>query len=477
LSKSGPLILCSLLPACSLLLIAGLAYPHPVSRGSPKRARVSATYYVSTGGNDANEGSTVRPWATIQHADEVVAPGDTVVVADGVYIGDFLLTKSGTPGHPITYTAEHKWKAKLIGVSSGDGSAVVRLIGGRTIVKDFDVTGKDANGIILAYAGVSASYNQATGNYVHDMSTPCSSNSGSAIETGGGNGYRGISHNDIIGNLIVNITPYGGCPGGHPASGIYAEIPYSTIANNIVINAGYAIQSWHAASHVAVVGNTIINSLRAITIGAGDGPGGRTNDYSLVQNNVIYNSKKTAIAETGKTGPHNRYVHNLIYGGNTRISLNNGLHASGTLYADPQFIHSTGTAFGDYRLRRNSPARAAGVALATVGADFVGTIRPRSGPTDLGACLFQANSVTPCPEPQMFKVAAGASARPYSITRGQSSVVTWTTQDAAAVTLNGAPVPLNGSLTVHPAVTTTYKVVAVSPAGQTDWGSATVTVR
>jgi hypothetical protein len=76
----------------------------------------------------------------------------------------------------------------------------------------------------------------------------------------------------------------------------------------------------------------------------------------------------------------------------------------------------------------------------------------------------------------MFKVAAGASARPDSIARGQSSTVTWNTEDAAAATLNGAAVPLNGTMIVHPTVTTTYKVVATSPAGQTDWGSAIVKV-
>jgi hypothetical protein len=437
----------------------------------------SVMYYVNTTGNDANDGSAAHPWATIQHADKVVAPGNTVVVADGIYRGDLVLKRSGTSGHPITYTAQHRWKAKLVGGASGDGSAVIRVTGGHINIEGFDVTGKDANGIILAYVGTSASYNQAIGNYVHDMRTPCSSDSGSAIETGGGSNYRGISHNDMIGNLIVNITPYDGCSEGHPASGLYAEIPYSMIANNIVINAGYAIQSWHAASHVSVVGNTIINNLRSITIGAGDGPGGRTNDYSLVQNNVIYNSRKTAIAETGSTGPHNRYIHNLIYGGNTNVSLNNGLHATGTLYADPRFTRNTGTEFGDYRLSSDSPARATGVALRYIEMDFSGTTRPHSGPTDLGACLFKPNSIAPCPEVETVKVAAGATARPDSITRGQASVVTWNTEGAVAATLNGAPVPLNGALTVRPTVTTIYKVVATSPAGRTDWGSATVKVR
>jgi hypothetical protein len=344
--------------------------------------------YVSPTGSDTGDGSSSRPWATIQHADTVVRPGDTVTVLDGTYKGDVTLASSGTAGHPITYKAKNKWQAKLVGTGTGNGSAVVRLGGGYTAIEGFDITGSDANGIILAYTGTAASFNRAIGNYVHDMITPCDSNSGTAIETGGGHNYVGITHNDMIGNLIVNITPYNGCPGGHQASGLYAEIPYSVIANNIVINAGYAIQAWHAASHVTIFGNTLVNNLRSITIGAGDSPGGRVNDYSLVQNNIIYNSTNTAIAETGTTGFNNQYVNNLIYRGDTKISLNNGLHATGTIIADPKFVNNTGTAAGNYRLQPSSPARGAGFAIAAVAADFNGRVRPPSGVTDLGAHLF-----------------------------------------------------------------------------------------
>jgi hypothetical protein len=73
-------------------------------------------------------------------------------------------------------------------------------------------------------------------------------------------------------------------------------------------------------------------------------------------------------------------------------------------------------------------------------------------------------------------VAAGVSASPTSIVSGQSSVITWTTKNAVSATLNGTPVALNGSLAVKPTTTTTYKVVATSATGTTDWGSATVTV-
>jgi hypothetical protein len=434
--------------------------PRSVSMGAPS----GTLRYVSPTGNDDRDGSFNCPWATIQHADKVVSPGDTVIVLDGTYRGDVTLNSSGTIDNPITYKAQNKWQAKLVGTGKGDGTAAIRLGGGYTTIQDFDITGSDANGIILAFIGTAASFNKAIGNYVHDLITPCDSNSGTAIETGGGDNYAGITHNDMIGNVIANITPYNGCPGGHQASGLFAETPYSVIANNIVINAGYAIQTWHAASNITIYGNTLLNNLRSITVGAGDSPHGVTNDYSLVRNNIIYNSSRTAIAESGKTGPHNKYIDNLIYRGDTSIRLNNGLHATGTINADPMFINNTGTAGGNYRVQANSPARwqllSQNEAIAAAG---VGRVSETNIP------LTQAANATVVP-------AAGVTASPASITLGQSSIITWTTKNAVSATLNGMPVPLTGSLTVHPTVKTTFKVVATDATGRTDWGSATVSV-
>ncbi len=63
-----------------------------------------AVYTVAaSGGSDANNG-TSAPWATLQHAANVVQPGDTVVVETGTYKG-FDLSVGGTAGHPITFEA------------------------------------------------------------------------------------------------------------------------------------------------------------------------------------------------------------------------------------------------------------------------------------------------------------------------------------------------------------------------------------
>jgi hypothetical protein len=440
------------------------------------RAEAQATYYVAPNGNDSNNGSIGSPWLTPKHSSSVVQPGDTVIFEDGTYnlgasggTGDWFISSGGTSGKPVTYAAQHKWQAKLVGHGSGDGTTVVGMAGGYTIVKDFDITGSDANGFNLTTNGTAASYNQVVGNYIHDMVTPCDGNSGAGVTAGsGGNNYAGVGHEYVIGNLIVNLLAAGGCPGGHQASGIAMMLPYGIVANNIVMNCGDAIEAWHAATNTVFFGNVVLNSARGLSMGAGDSPGGITNDNSLVQNNIIINGSAPAIIETGTTGTNNVYKDNLVFGGNTAIQLHNGLQATGTINADPMFVNNTGTASGDYHLQSNSPARGTGLALAGIMTDFAGTARPQSGATDIGAYLFDTSNTTPT-------VAINAS--PTSLSYGGgSSTISWNTTNASSATMNGTPVAANSSMTVSPTATTTYTVTAQSASGATATNAVTVTV-
>jgi hypothetical protein len=381
---------------------------------------------------------------------------------DGTYRGDISLASSGRPGRPIKYKAQNKWKAKLVGVGNGAGSAVIGVSGGYVFIQDFDITGTNANGIILASYGSIASYNKAIGNYVHDLIVPCNSDSGTAIETGGGDNYSGIGYNDMLDNFVVNITPNGGCIGGHQASGLFAETPGSVIANNIVINSGYGIQSWHAASNLLIYGNILINNLRSIIVGAGDAPYGRINDYSLVQANVIYNSSEFAIAETGHTGTHNQYMDNLIYAGNVNIALNNGIQAVRTIMANPEFVNNTGTVDGNYQFRKTSPVRQGSMAQ-----------------------LWTPSALSKAKTTVMEKVAnkisdpipiAEISANSIRVGVGQPCTLTWKTKNAVSATLDEVSVPLNGSLTIRPENSKIYKIVATSATGKTDWGSVSISV-
>jgi hypothetical protein len=61
----------------------------------------AATYYVATNGNDTFNGSSANPWATLQHAVETIAPGDTILVRSGTYAG-CRIRNSGTSTAPKT---------------------------------------------------------------------------------------------------------------------------------------------------------------------------------------------------------------------------------------------------------------------------------------------------------------------------------------------------------------------------------------
>ncbi|HJN16683.1 MAG TPA: chondroitinase-B domain-containing protein, partial [Armatimonadota bacterium] len=70
----------------------------------------AATYYVDGRAEDAsdeNAGTEGEPWETMARAGaaEELKPGDTVLVADGVYRESVHITVSGEEGNPITFAA------------------------------------------------------------------------------------------------------------------------------------------------------------------------------------------------------------------------------------------------------------------------------------------------------------------------------------------------------------------------------------
>jgi peptidoglycan-associated lipoprotein len=79
------------------------------------------------------------------------------------------------------------------------------------------------------------------------------------------------------------------------------------------------------------------------------------------------------------------------------------------------------------------------------------------------------------PPPQPKPVTATLSASPGSIQAGQTSTLTWATENADNVTLQGAKVEGSGSQTVSPTRSTDYHLVATGPGGTQD-ATARVTV-
>ena len=67
------------------------------------------TYYVSTGGNNSNNGSEGSPWKTINHSvsdQSPVSGGDTILVKPGKYTEAVYFKKAGGNNNPIYLIAE-----------------------------------------------------------------------------------------------------------------------------------------------------------------------------------------------------------------------------------------------------------------------------------------------------------------------------------------------------------------------------------
>jgi peptidoglycan-associated lipoprotein len=99
-----------------------------------------------------------------------------------------------------------------------------------------------------------------------------------------------------------------------------------------------------------------------------------------------------------------------------------------------------------------------------------------AGAMFMGACKKKAAPPPPPPPPPPPAPTASLSANPDTIQRGQSTTLTWQTQNATEVTLEGiGTVAANGTRSVSPEDSTTYRLIAKG-AGGTQEATARVTV-
>ena len=84
----------------------------------------------------------------------------------------------------------------------------------------------------------------------------------------------------------------------------------------------------------------------------------------------------------------------------------------------------------------------------------------------VSGCKKKVEPPPPPPPPPPPKAAtATISVNPTSIQRGQSATVTWSTENAKTVTLQGNPVAATGSQTVSPSQSTDYSLAAQGDPG------------
>jgi parallel beta-helix repeat protein len=294
----------NLLRLCPAVGAAALCLAAPAS---------ATTYYVATNGNDTFNGSSTNPWATLQHAVETIAPGDTILVRSGTYAG-CRIRNSGTSTAPKTLARDtgatvvintpgpQNSHSSLIEIENGSGTDVTDWI-----VDGFEVANSPHHGIDIritnritirnCYAHNSAPAASGDGIFLAFSQHPLIENNEVAFNTEHGiydsnsadyPTIRGnISHDNHGGGIQLNADYSSKCPCGTTVrDGI---ISFALIENNVIYNNG-------------VNGGSALNM---------DGV-----DDSVFRNNLLYNNHAFGISLFSIDGSHgssrNKVYNNTI---------------------------------------------------------------------------------------------------------------------------------------------------------------------
>jgi len=339
--------------------------------------------YVAVNGNDNNAGTSTAPWRTIQHAADVLNPGDTAIVNDGVYTGGtnvVSINRSGTAAAWLVFRAANRWGAIVDGQNFN--SSLGFAIGGNYIrVEGFEVRNTNRAGI-EAYGGrddIAGNHDiTITQNHVHDIGHICTSSTGGMV------GVNAYSDNMIIERNVIHdigrLKP--GEQGCNPTNtfwqthdhGIYNGVGDNVvIRNNVFYNTsqGWAIQRYNGGGSVTS-GLTIVNNTFAGSNPYRDAQiiiATPTNNI-VIANNVFYQAATAGVLFEG-AGPGGTLSGNVST--NAVQTGGSGLTMSGNLQStDPRVVNAAGF---DFHLTAGSPARGVGVAAWCPAVDFDGVVR------------------------------------------------------------------------------------------------------
>ena len=403
---------------------------------------LAADYYVAQAptGDDGNAGSQTLPFATLQHAADIVGAGDTVHVAAGSYVG-FGLQTAGQPNAPITFVAEGAvlvdqpgssgignpndnitlWKAHYAVLDGFTVTAAPRAgiavrgddtepINGATVVNchSYDNT---TWGIFTAFAenvrlernicsgsaeqhGI---YHSNSGDHPVIRGNVLFGNAGCGLHM---NGDASMGGDGMITGALVedNVSHDNGTAGG---SGINCDgVESSIIRNNLLYNnhasgiSLYQGDSAAGASNDVVTGNTVLQPADGrwcLNIGA-DSTG------TIAFDNIFYSDHAfrgaIALDASALTGFHSDYNvlvdRNSTDTGDTVLALADwqalGYDTHSLLSTPAALFVAPGS--DDYHLLAGAPAVDLGVAALGTGTapsyDLEGTARPQGAGYDCG---------------------------------------------------------------------------------------------
>jgi len=378
----------------------------PPSAVTPAAAR---DYYVSRAGNDANDGSVSRPWATIQHAAETVQPGSVVHVAPGTYSGPIMTRANGNANARIRFISDQTWAAHIVStgllwdpnkdVTTGP-NVTWENEGSYVDILGFDIKGDGHIGIYNT-----GSFVNIQGNNIHNILAPSACSNPKYTHGSAGIDSDHGTDVDVIGNFIHDLGDGTICNSG--AHGIYYAYLRGHIQNNLIINVqGYSIHTYHKAAGITIANNTVIGGYGGIIVSASRAEGGVADKF-VVTNNIVVGETYFGIREYESTGKNNRYCNNLISHSGTNLDLMTGINVS-TRIQDPLFVNQTGRSPGDFHLQSASPAVDGGTPEGAPMTDFDGVKRPQGSAWDIGAYEFIPGSVSSATAQYQLRVSSNS---------------------------------------------------------------------
>ncbi|HEX3581194.1 MAG TPA: right-handed parallel beta-helix repeat-containing protein [Thermoanaerobaculia bacterium] len=217
----------------------------------------AATYYVSTSGNDANNGALSTPFRTISHGAGVAQAGDTVYVRAGVYNDLVRISSKGTAAAHV-HIANYPGEAPVI-----------------------DGTGTAASTDLVVFS--SAQYVDFSGFEVRN-----STHIGICVYPGS---FLTISGNNVHGSVRNGIWA------GYSSFGTTSDLTISgnTVWNNVLENQNRTMSGGWAqaigtenANRVTISGNKIYQNY-------GEGIAYVLSDGGTVKNNTVYDNYSVEI--------------------------------------------------------------------------------------------------------------------------------------------------------------------------------------
>ena len=399
-------------------------------------AAAAQTYHVSPSGDDANNGAQAQPFRQIRKALALVQPGDTILVADGSFLGFDAFDKTGASNAPITIrapgtnavvtkTTDRSDNRDTIHIedcaylvvdglrSFGANRASLRIQGGHHITVRNCVFGNNTTwGLFTGFSDdLLIENNECFGStnehgiYVSNSGdrptlrgNRCYSNRGGGIQL---NADVNIQPGDgiITGALLENNVIYDNGRGGGGAFNLDG-VQDSVIRNNLLFNnhaSGIIFfqidgaegprgnQVYHNTIDMAADGRWALNFLQ-------------TTGTNIIRNNILFTRHSfrgglrfgdaTDVANTDSD-------YNIV----TRITPDdNAVLTLAEWQAQGHELHSInathGAVFADdlaanYFLRTNSPALNAAQSIAGLLNDLEGAVRPFGAAPDIG-CYEQS---------------------------------------------------------------------------------------